>query len=80
MHLRTTEQKNTTLPNYKRLDLIFSITINAAKSWLTKSFTKGHEECGVGSRLNYRSPSTTQPTHRNNKEGERRLSWPPGVT
>ena len=26
------------------MGLIFSITINAAKSWLTKRWTKGHED------------------------------------
>jgi len=45
-----------------------------AKSWQTKTLTKGREECGVELFLNHRRPPTTQRTRRDNKEDERRPS------
>jgi len=45
-----------------------------AKSWLTKSLTKGREECGVGPFLNYH-----QPAHPQRQQGGRKTpivtSW-----
>jgi hypothetical protein len=50
-----------------------------AKNRLAKSLTKGHEECEVEPRLDYRSSPNTQQGHRDNKQDERRSSCPPKI-